>query len=315
MMTQSEAMQQFLEKMKPVILGDYISQYKSVDDVFEDFFSLIEPFVANPQRHKVALKMIFDGYSAQMTMVQLRGLFSLTAMAKKIRLTSFKPNFDAIRKIESIRDDLLASVVDVLPAREKNEAAEEKKLIVFQVNVAVYPLPDFTPESLSVRLTALNEDIQFEDVNPASRIDAIGSYEIGVTESGSFTETNKETEKLAFKLDGQVAKVEGGIGGETSWSMDRSSQLAIKQSASTQAPLVISSALRNVARWELLRAPNQMLKGGSRFLATAFVPRELKTVTLDVRMRVELKNYGPHEISTTKQVELSSRPSALLIHS
>jgi hypothetical protein len=242
-------------------------------------------------------------------------------MAHVVGLIQTNPNFAMIRRIESIRDNLLKSVdpgefdVDVLPPREKNEAVQGRKLIAFQVNVAVYPLPDFTPQSLSVRLSASHEDIQFEDVSPASRIDAVGSYEIGVTESGKFTETNKETEKLAFKLDGQVAKLESETGSEMARSTERSSQLAMKQAATTHAPLVISSAIRNMARWELLRAPNQMLRGGSRFLATAFVPEELKTVTLDVRVRVDLENYGPHEISTSKTVELSSKPSTLIIQS
>jgi hypothetical protein len=57
-MTPSEAMQRFLEKMKPLMSGDLKSRYKSTDEVSEDCFSLIEPFVANPQRHKDALKMI-----------------------------------------------------------------------------------------------------------------------------------------------------------------------------------------------------------------------------------------------------------------
>jgi tetrahydromethanopterin S-methyltransferase subunit B len=222
-MTQSEAMQRFLEKMKPLILGNTISRYKSTDEVFEDCFSLIEPFVANPQRHKDALKMIVEGISAQAMMVQLQPFMKMTRVLQKIGVARVDPNLDLIRRIESIRDDLLNSVhpgefdVDVLPPREKNEAVQGRKLIVFQVNVAVYPLLDFTPQSLSVRLSASHEDIQFEDVNPASRIDAVGSYEIGVTESGKFTETDKDTEKLAFKLDGQVAKLESEIGGETTY--------------------------------------------------------------------------------------------------
>jgi hypothetical protein len=328
MITQSEAMQRFLGKMKPLLLGKLTAQYKSYDEVVEDGFSFLEPFVANPQRHKEAIKMIMGGMGAQLILLELeddslwlRRSLGKTGFSLLGKIGFIRPNLEMLRRVETVRDELLESVhpgefgIDILPPREKDDAVQHAKLVVFQVNVAVYPLPDFTPQSLSVRLTALNEEIQFEDVNPATRIDAVGSYEIGVTESGKFTETNKDTESLAFKLDGQVAKLESQTGNETSRSMERSSQLAMKRSASTHAPLVISSALRNVARWELLRAPNQTLMGGSRFLATAFVPVETTMVTLDVRMRVDLEKYGPHEISLVKEVELSSKPSSLLVPS
>jgi hypothetical protein len=242
-------------------------------------------------------------------------------MFQTIGLTGVAPNLELIQRIESIRDELLISVnpgefeVDILPPREKEEAMAGRKLIVLQVNVAVYPLADFTPQNLSVRLTASNEEIQFEDVSLASRMDAIGSYEVGVTDSGKFTATDKESEKLAFKLDGQVAKLEGEIGDETSRSIETSTQVAVKRSAPAYAPLVVSSAVKNVARWELLRAPNQMLRGGSKFLATAFVPSELRLLPLEVRVRVDLEKYGSHEISATKQIELAPRPSTLILRS
>jgi hypothetical protein len=103
----------------------------------------------------------------------------------------------------------------------------------------------------------------------------------------------------------QLWRIESEVDGETSRSLESSTQLALKHSAPTHAPSVISSALGNFARWELLRAPNQMLRGGSRFLATAFVPKELKTVKLEARVRVELQKYRLHEISITKLIELA----------
>jgi len=310
MLTQSEAMQQFLQKMKPLFGGDFTPQYKSVDEAYEDCFSLLEPFIANPQRHKEAVKALVEGFGAQAALVQLRDVMKLAMILRRLGFPKHVASLEAVQRIESIRDGLLESVhpgdfdLDILPPREKPEAIDGRRLIVFQLNVAVYPLPDFPPDSLSIRLTAADDEIQFEDVNPASRIDAVGSYEVGVTEGGKFTETSKNAEKLAFKLDGQVAKIDGEIGAETSQAWERSNQVSLKQTAPTHAPLVISSALRNVARWELLRAPNQMLTGGSRFLATAFVPRDLKIVTLNVIMRVELRNYGLHEISASKQIRL-----------
>src|SRR5262245_46717714 len=144
MLTQWEAMQRFLEMMKPLIFGNYSSKYKTVDEVLEDGVTLLEAFSANPERHRAALKTMLHGICTQYA------VFPLAPMGRVIYKIGLggAPNFKKLREIEGIRDDLLASVnpgdfgVDILPPREKQDSGASR-LVVFQVNVSIYPLRDF----------------------------------------------------------------------------------------------------------------------------------------------------------------------------
>ena len=205
--------------------------------------------------------------------------------------------------------------VSILPARAKasTDTAIKAKLFVFQVNVALYPDPAFTPQSMSVQLSVDDADVKFADVEPSSRVESIGSYEVGIQESGKFTRTVKDASKIASPVDAKVAKVEVDEITEDSASKESATQTSIKESGQMLASLVISSAVGGVARWQLLRAPNQLLTGGSSFFATAFVPPALCEVTLKARVRTELEGYGTYEAESEQRVGLSEASGLLTI--
>jgi hypothetical protein len=187
------------------------------------------------------------------------------------------------------------------------------RLVVFQLNVAVYPHADFTPQSLSVKFAAPGGEVQFVDVDPSSKVDATGSYEVGVEDSGKFTSSTTDTDKLAFTLDGKVAAAGSDSTHEHTNTVERSSSRTRKETGERIVPLVISSALGGVARWQLLRAPRQPLVGGFRFLSTAFVEPSVQNLAVEALVRVELEHYGPHEINLQKRVELPFESQ--LVHS
>jgi len=178
--------------------------------------------------------------------------------------------------------------------------------------VALYPELDFTPQSMSVWLSVVDADVQFSDVEPSSKMDAIGSYEVGIQDSGKFTRTTKNADKLAFTVNAQVARVNIEESGEDSTSAEAATQTSIKQTSQMMAPMIISSAEGNVARWQLLRGPNQLLRGGSSFLATAFVPPALRKVALKAKVLADLDGYGAYEVESERQVDLSTEASRVL---
>src|SRR5947209_14449879 len=83
--------------------------------------------------------------------------------------TGFKKGNDAfVDRIKNARSGLLTSLnpgelsVSILPARAKvsDDTAINAKLIVFQVNVALYPASEFMPQSMSVQLSVADSDVQ-----------------------------------------------------------------------------------------------------------------------------------------------------------
>jgi hypothetical protein len=106
MKTQSEAMQQFLETMKSTI-DNWKSPYKSIDEMLEDWFSFVEPFLANPERHKDALKAIMEGISQQCLQIKQQEQESPGDKIIKMIIRPLRGPYVSlfyVRRIKSIRD-------------------------------------------------------------------------------------------------------------------------------------------------------------------------------------------------------------------
>jgi hypothetical protein len=129
------------------------------------------PFLLNPEQHKGQVKLILEGIAKAVMAAQLGqipGLVYNPAISWFTRSgTEFKKtNRLFAQRVRNARADLLTSLdpgelsVAILPARTKVSAdpAINAQLIVFQVNVALYPQPDFAPQSLSVCESAPNWD-------------------------------------------------------------------------------------------------------------------------------------------------------------
>ena len=320
----ANALSAFIERMegwetpaKP-ILGDR-------EKVLQTGLEYLHPFLLNPEQHKEQVKLILEGISrahmaailGPMTIVAFTSMMDWVTGAR----TDFKKgNQRFTDRLKTARAGLLTALnpgklsVNILPARAKasTDRAINRNLILFQVNVALYPEPDFTPQSMSVGLSVVDTDVLFSDVEPSSKMDAVGTYELGIQDSGKFTRTTKNADKLAFTVNAQVARVNIEESGEDSTSAEAATQTSIKQTSQMMAPMIISSAEGNVARWQLLRGPNQLLRGGSSFFATAFVPLTLRKVTVKAKVRADLDGYGAYEVEGEREVDLSTEAPRVL---
>jgi hypothetical protein len=325
--TPANALSAFIERMEgwetpaTPILGDR-------EKVLQAGLEYLRPFLLNPEQHKEQVKLILEGIS-RAHMAAIVGPMAIVAFSPMMdwmtgARTDFKKgNQRYTDRLKTARAGLLTALnpgelsVNILPARAKastdsTDRAINRKLILFQVNVALYPEPDFTPQSLSVWLSVVDADVEFSDVEPSSKMDSIGAYEIGIQDSGKFTRTTKDANKLAFTANAQVAKVNTEESTEDSTSAEAATQTSIKRTGSMTAPMIISAAEGKVARWQILRGPNQILRGGSSFFATAFVPPALRKVTLKAKVLADLDGYGAYEAESERQVDLSTESSALL---
>jgi hypothetical protein len=296
------------------------------EKALEAGLEFLRPFLLNPEQHKEQVKLMLEGLAVTYMSAQLGPLLKIafhpaTNWISRNGTEFKKSNQIFVERVRSARADLLRSLkpgeltVAILPARAKasTDTAIKAKLFVFQVNVALYPDPAFTPQSMSVQLSVDDADVKFADVEPSSRVESIGSYEVGIQESGKFTRTVKDPSKIASTVDAKVAKVEVDEITEDSASKESATQTSIKELGQMLASLVISSAVGGVARWQLLRAPNQLLTGGSSFFATAFVPPALREVTLKARVCTELEGYGTYEAESEQRVGLSEASGLLTI--
>jgi len=315
--TPAEAMGRFIDKISSIT--DMSSRtYASTSEGLDDGVSFLKPFLANPELHQNHVRALLEGISLMATLQAVRPLawvadnFLMRKLGGGDALQAHRKDFT--KKLVSMRGELLTTLdpgelkIDILPARAKKIEGGDAatRLIVFQLNLAIYPRSDFVAQTLSVRFNVAEPAVQFESVEPSTKADAIGSYQIGIEESGKFIQSRKETTKLAFKIDAKVAATDSEISEEETTTVERAAGRSITRSGEEIVPLIVSSALGNEARWELIRAPRQPLRGGFSFFATAFVATGVQSVTLEARVRTELTHFGAHEVTLQRRVELPS---------
>jgi hypothetical protein len=319
------AMRRFIETFRSGQPEAFPWVYKSGGDALDDGATIIAPFLANPTRHKEHIRLILEGIFMHALASAFPAVFPVVKLADRIpilgkairsaRNQGFQGLFHSYtQKLAAAQDDLLASLtpgelgLNILPAQSQKSETEHTnyKIILFQLNVALWPNKEFVPQSLSVRLEAFNTELQFADVTPASHVENIGSYKIAVSDSGKFTYSEKESVKAGVTLNVAAAKIDSGMGHERMVGQEKTTGISVEESHQSFTSLIIASALEGVARWELLKAPSQPLIGGMKFLATAFVPSRLTEVTLEARVRAELERYGDYEMTLQRNLELPS---------
>jgi hypothetical protein len=287
------------------------------EDALDEAWQLLRPFLLNPERHEKHVRAILTGLSLDTNFIVIRPITRFFDSRIGRAFLRFTPNQlrrereKFLQRFREAQVDLERSLTpveldaDMLPVRSKEEdgISPTLRLVVFPINVSLYKT-EFEPQMLSVRLTVLEPDFQFVDVEPSSRSESLGTYEVGVSESGKFTDTLKRSSKVAFSLDGKVAKLAGDLSTERSSAEEHGYSTNTKQAAQEMRPAVISSAIKGTARWELLRTPSQPLLGGYRFFATAFVRQVRRKLPVELRVLADMDQWGPYEIVIRRDLEV-----------
>jgi len=303
--------------------------FKTPEDVIDYGTAIITPFLTNPERHREHIRTILDGivmnavWSATVESNPLLNAARFRFLDKLLSASlvygqdrkmspSLRRKQEYIQKLTKARDGLLASLspgqldVDILPAtvRYTENERSTSNIVLFQTNVGLYPSPELEPQGLSVTLEVFDERVQFADAFPSSRLESTQSHTVGIIASSKFTYTEKENVKATATLGGSVAKVVSGIGTDRTTTQEQVAGVTEEITEQKFSRLVISSAVKQVARWKLLKAPNQILIGGNRFQVSSFVPPSVTDVELEARVEAELDYYGTYAVSVRRKVDL-----------
>src|SRR6516165_2161237 len=149
--TPANALSAFIERMEgwetpaTPILGDR-------EKVLQAGLEYLRPFLVNPEQHKEQVKLILEGIS-RAHMAAILGPMTIVAFSPMMNWvtgarTDFKKgNQRFTDRLKTARSGLLTALnpgklsVNFLPARAKasTDRAINRNLILFQVNVALYP--------------------------------------------------------------------------------------------------------------------------------------------------------------------------------
>jgi hypothetical protein len=318
--TQHEAFRRFVEMF--LSRDDpYASIFrdKTLEEALDEATAVIEPFLLNPERHRTHIRLIVQGlYSSAQLQIFDRQLGAMLKMARKIRpdLSSavrryYQNYIDELREAQSaLYRNIQAGEIklDLLPVKyvsfPESEQHGDFRLIGMQLNVAVQPSNGINAQSLSVKIEADNERFQFSDATPSTRVESIGSHELGISDTGRFIRSEKESEKVVAKMS------VSGLGADAELAEEKNSGVELSKSKEAKItrldvePAVISAAVGNTVHWDFLRTRSQPLIGGFRLAATAFIPKQLKAINFFISALVQFEGWGPQHRTIQSEVVL-----------
>jgi hypothetical protein len=183
---------------------------------------------------------------------------------------------DYLEELQRAQDDLYSTIevgeikLDLLPIKSISSSEREQygefRLIGIQLNVALQPANGVNAQSLSVKIEADNEKFQFGDTDPSTRLENIGSHELGISGTGKFVRSKRESEKIVAKMSVSGLGADSELVGERSTSVETSESREAKVTRLDVAPAVISAAVamgfpahsHSAARWRLSACCNRI---------------------------------------------------------
>lgn len=291
--------------------------YRSRQELTDHVMSVLLPFLENPARHGKHV-------AAVIKYVQLLGVTTaLQPLLRVYRLpflsTLFKKELSKsvltplMTEIQVGRDDLVATVdpcrldVDLLPVTSATTKADWKRqalrLVLIELRSVATPASGMQLLGLSQQLDIVSPDgCQVVDAIPSSVMEVLGDREVSISERGKFTFSAASSTKLGGEIGAGPVKLSGGA--ETSASAMREAEASTSETVSEapQVARVISSVVRNVAVWRLLRTPSQLLLGTNKFSVTALVPADAKKLGLSLTFGGDVEGWGPTSIKRAVEV-------------
>jgi hypothetical protein len=310
-----------LEAMKQVITKaeSFRSYYEPVYEdpiaALDDGAEILAPFLSNPDRDKQAVRIILEGIAVSYVAPILLPLFKYQRWFNVLR-PGFKRSFEESKqkymsKLMQAKDNLLSKLdpgkdfrVDIIPPKVEATYATSIRVSI-RVNVALTlhdGHDDHPARRMNVRLIIADPRVQIVEVTPSFQFEGTGSRKIKVSETNKTSYTQTDKDKVGSELGGPGAKITSELASEDSIGQEQTKGKETEFSSDDVEYPVISIAVENEAEWALLKTPKQPLKGGQSFLASALVPIEAESLTLTVRARAELEDFGPLLASLTRTV-------------
>jgi hypothetical protein len=308
-----ESMKQFIAKAES-IRSYYEPIYKDPMAALDDGAETLAPFLSNPDRDKQAVRIILEGIAIAFLGADLFPLlkyqrwFNVLVPGHKGSFEESKQKY--MTKLMQARDNLLSKLdpgkdlrVDII--RPKVEATYATSIQVsIRVNVALTLREghdDYPARRMNVRLIIADPGVQIVEVTPSFQFEGTRSRKTTTSETNKTSYIQTNTNKVGGEV-GAGAKIKSELNVESSVGDEKTKGTETEYSSEDVEYPVISVAFGGEAEWALLKTPKQPLRGGHSFFATALVPNEAASLTLTVRARADLEDYGPLVAVTTTTV-------------
>jgi hypothetical protein len=297
----NEAFTEFLTMM-----GRTSSKYQPST---EDFFHFLEPFLANPERHRKHVYTIIDAARAAAKIPVMQWPL------KRNKMPSFQmlSTWWSIRKIPSLieawvkelqelkdtlelKQDPVDLHMDFLPftAIETDPSWKDMNKGAMQSisKISVQPSDKFIVEKVSLHVDFGDSQVQVITATPESEIEILGERQTARGESLTQIEGNTTSGSLSI-----AAKSFGSIGFTDSHTTNK--KYAETASAimkdSVNVPKVICSDVGSRVSWDLYSTPNQVLMGGFSFSVHLLVPFAVSELTVTAQLVAQLSSWGPSQ--------------------
>jgi hypothetical protein len=302
--------------------AEFTSRASSMQGLFattpDQYRELIDPFLANPEAHREHMDQILQAFGASQ-MFQQPGMSMLVRPFLKLipmRMSVWK-RFH--QRLESLKEKLLQEVqpgeygIDILPSRRVDgpkEWRDQWDVHLVEVRMSVYPAGNFVADRVALKLTLSDSSSRFIDCFPSTEFAEVGEYEIGLTEEAKFSRSAVAGLGGSLGYSGPGGKI--GLEAKASTGAESSESRTVKQRYKFPAKILklVSSAVGQTVRWEILRAPDEAPTGGLTFLATLMTPTGTASAKIAGSIEIELADWGRLTLPVEAEVKLARRPVA-----
>lgn len=291
--------------------------YESKESALDDTFSMLRPFLLNPDQHEEHVRLLIEYGAAAIFLQGLHGqVFSfMWRNAVGDLFKRLRQRF--VERGEELEDDLLNQVdlepsefqVDVLPLRtldtHQDWLNQGRRLVQIDTRTVAHPREGFSLQSVSHRIEVHSPpDVQFVDTIPSTAVEDIGSSEWSVSSKGKFVRSDSAGAEVGGSAGIGASNVESKLTTSSTNQEEFEAGSSHKKTRSDKVRRVISSAIGSVAQWELLRTPSQVLQGGNSFAASLLIPVETSKIELGLEIFARFEGWGRADHSDVRVLEV-----------
>jgi hypothetical protein len=307
---------------------DFLTMYESVSSVSdileqksEDYYALLDPFLANPERHREHVRLIADAATTARIGQALHATHLLGPMRLAAKLTgssgALKEHQLQFReRLQTLRNGLVTEIepgefgFDILPSRLPDTppewARQGLRLHLIELRLGIVPHPGLEVESLNVRVELDAQDpTRITDALPGTESTEVGEYEVGLATRGKFVRTGTAEAGLQLGLAKSGVKLSAGASASVTSEHSTEQRASYTMTAKQFFQKVLSSAASRTALWQLQPTPEQAIAGTLPFYLTVLTPKQATTLPMKVRIETSMSNWGPMLIENSVAASLS----------
>lgn len=300
----------FLEKMR----ASSKHQLKT-----EDFLDVLEPFLANPERHRKHVSHILDAARGAARISEMQRFLKSNTMStfqwfatlmysRKIpsEIETWVKEIQELGDSLELENDPVDLGIDFLEFRDAETDPSwkkmDKKVRKSEIRISIRPQDGFRVNRVSLAVDFGDSQVQIIRATPENEIDLVER----VTERGrSLTHSEGTTTDKSLSLAAKPLGFEAGIGFTDSRALNKQNTESIKETLKdlVARPKIICSGVGSDVRWDLYPTA-QVLSGNRSFIAHLLIPSEVSWLTVTAQLTAELSSWGPSHMHDERKLKV-----------